>query len=150
MEIKGFNIRIYGLLIEEGRILLTDEFRLGIYMTKFPGGGLNFGEGPVDCLKREFLEELDSEVIEYEHYYTTEFFQPTKLLPLEFQLINVYYLVKLQKPYKFKTTEKKYDFPSIDGKQSFRWMKVADLNEEEFTFPIDKSLVERIKSDHLQ
>jgi 8-oxo-dGTP pyrophosphatase MutT (NUDIX family) len=146
--INRFNIRIYGLLTDHGRILLTDEFRLGIFMTKFPGGGLNFGEGPVDCLKREFLEELDTEILEYEHYYTTEFFQPTTLLPSEFQLINVYYLVKVKKPYRFRTTEKKYDFPEVaDGAQCFRWVRIEELSEEEFTFPIDKYLLKKIKKE---
>ena len=52
MENKRFNIRVYGFLIDEGCILVTDEFRLGIFMTKFPGGGLIYGEGMIDCLKR--------------------------------------------------------------------------------------------------
>ena len=43
-----FNIRVYGLWIREGRILVTDEFRLGTFMTKFPGGALEFGEGTID------------------------------------------------------------------------------------------------------
>ena len=53
MQENHFNIRVYGFLLDDGRVLVTDEFRLGIYMTKFPGGGLHFGEGTVDCLKRE-------------------------------------------------------------------------------------------------
>ena len=54
MDASRFNIRVYGLLVEAGRILVTDEFRLGIFMTKFPGGKLNFKEGTIDCLRREF------------------------------------------------------------------------------------------------
>lgn len=59
MGINQFNIRVYGFLIEDKKVLVTDEFRLGIFMTKFPGGGLQFGEGTIDCLKREFMEEMN-------------------------------------------------------------------------------------------
>jgi 8-oxo-dGTP diphosphatase len=142
-----FNIRVYGFLIDDGRVLVTDEFRLGIFMTKFPGGGLQYGEGTIDCLKREFMEELGIETEILSHYYTTDFFQPTTLLPSEMQLFNVYYLVKAPKPYGFQTTTIKNDMPSIDGAQCFRWIKIDALNEEEFTFPIDKFIAGKLKND---
>ena len=147
MESPRFNIRVYGFLIDEGKILVTDEFRLGILMTKFPGGGLKYGEGLIDCLKREFMEELHAEAHIISHYYTTDFFQATTMLPFESQLINVYYLVKVNKPYLFTTTEKKFDFPEIiDGAQCFRWIPVNALSEDQFTFPIDKMIVGRLKN----
>jgi len=142
MDINQFNIRVYGLLLDEGNILVTDEYRLGIFMTKFPGGGLRFGEGTSDCLKREFMEELNISVHDLTHYYTTDFFQPTTLLPSTMQLLNIYYLVKAEKPYPFKTAVKKNEFRDItDGAQSFRWVKLADLTEEEMTLPVDKVVV---------
>ncbi len=148
MENKRFNIRVYGFLIDEGRILVTDEFRLGIFLTKFPGGGLMYGEGMIDCLKREFMEELDTEIVNISHYYTTDFFLASKLLPVESQLINVYYLVLAKKPYPFKTTDKKFDFPDVvDGVQCFRWIPITELSEEEFTFPIDKFIVHKLIKD---
>ncbi len=148
MENNGFNIRVYGLLIDEGRILVTDEFRLGIFMTKFPGGGLIYGEGIIDCLNREFMEELNLEIENISHYYTTDFFVASEHLPVESQLINVYYLVKGKKPYRFKTTNKKFDFPDVvDGVQCFKWIPVSELTEEEFTFPIDKFIIHKIRKD---
>ena len=58
MEISQFNIRVYGILINErNEVLLTDEYRFGTEITKFPGGGLEFGEGTIDCIKREMMEE---------------------------------------------------------------------------------------------
>jgi len=148
MENKRFNIRVYGFLINEGRILVTDEFRLGIFMTKFPGGGLIYGEGTIDCLKREFMEELNMEIGNILHYYTTDFFLASKLLPVESQLINVYYLVQAKKPYPFKTTDKKFDFPEVvDGVQCFRWIPIMELTEAEFTFPIDKFIVHKLRKD---
>jgi ADP-ribose pyrophosphatase YjhB (NUDIX family) len=148
MENKWFNIRVYGFLIDEGRILVTDEFRLGILMTKFPGGGLIYGEGLKDCLKREFKEELKVEIEIISHYYTTDFFIASELLLVESQLINIYYLIDAKKPFPFQTTTKKFDFPEIvDGAQCFRWLSIAELNENEFTFPIDKFIVSKLKKD---
>lgn len=148
MENKNFNIRVYGLLIDEGRILVTDEFRLGIFMTKFPGGGLIYGEGLADCLKREFREELNTEIDLISHYYTTDFFVASALLPVESQLINIYYVVQVNKPYSFQTTGKKFDFPEVaDGAQCFRWIPVMELTEDEFTFPIDKFIVPKLRKD---
>ena len=58
MESNRFNVRVYGLLLnEKEEILVTDEFRLGVLMMKFPGGGLEFGEGTIDCLRRECMED---------------------------------------------------------------------------------------------
>ena len=52
-----FNIRVYALLInEKNEVLITDEFRFGKEVTKFPGGGLHWGEGTIDCLQRECRE----------------------------------------------------------------------------------------------
>ena len=148
MDIDRFNIRVYGLWIEEGKILVTDEYRLGIFMTKFPGGGLKFGEGIKDCLKREFMEELSTEIDIKFHYYTTDFFVASTLLPFKSQLINVYYLVTGKKPYLFSTTEKKYDFPEVvDGVQCFRWVAIKDLAPDDFTLTIDKQLVSMLIKD---
>ncbi len=146
MDISQFNIRVYGLLIDDGKILLTDEYRLGIFMTKFPGGGLRYGEGTIDCLKREFLEELKMPVEIISHFYTTDFFQPTLLLPSPMQLINIYYLVRAEKPYPFKATDKKNDFRDIaDGAQCFRWVALKELTEEEMTLPVDKVVARMLK-----
>ncbi len=69
-------IRVYGLIINDrNQILLSDEFQLGTKMMKFPGGGLEPGEGPADCIKREAIEELGQEVEIISHFYTTDFFQ---------------------------------------------------------------------------
>jgi len=145
MDIDRFNIRVYGFLIDDESVLVTDEFRLGIYMTKFPGGGLKFGEGTIDGLKREFREELNTEIEVTSHFYTTDFFQPTTLLPTTMQLINIYYMVSAAKPFGFQTTTGKYDIAPVEGAQSFRWMRIRDLKEEDVTFPIDKMVIRNLQ-----
>ena len=89
-----FNLRVYGILLGSNmEVLVSDEFIRGNKYTKFPGGGLEFGEGTRDCLKREFMEEMNLEVRVTEHLYTTDFFQMSAFNP-EDQIISIYYRVK--------------------------------------------------------
>ncbi|MFW5773616.1 MAG: NUDIX hydrolase [Tangfeifania sp.] len=148
----NFIIRVYGLIINEKKeVLLTDEFRLDMKMTKFPGGGLEFGEGTIDCLKREMAEECNGQEIEnIRHFYTTGFFQ--KALFFEnHQLISIYYTANLKDQLKFKISDKPFDFEKlINGNQSFRWVKIKNLEKDELSFPIDKFVVNKLKEHYGQ
>ena len=71
-----FNVRVYGILIDEqDRLLVSDEFIRGAYITKLLVGGIEIGEGTRDGLAREFMEEANLEIKVGEHFYTTDFFQ---------------------------------------------------------------------------
>lgn len=147
-QLNQFNIRVYGLAINAKReILLTDEFRLGMRMTKFPGGGLEFGEGTIDCLKRECREELGQDIEVARHFYTTDYFQPTELLEIQQQLISIYYLIKPEDPGKIPVTDKIFDFRDQEGAQTFRWVNIPGLLPEELTFPIDRKVLEMLQSE---
>lgn len=141
-----FTIRVYALIISSGNeVLVTDEFQLDMKMTKFPGGGLNFGEGTIDCLKRELMEECSQEITDIGHFYTTDFYQKA-LYWDNHQLISIYYLAKLKGPIQFKVSLKAFDFPDlVNGTQSFRWIAADKINPEEFTFPIDKHVAHLLK-----
>ena len=103
-----FNIRVYGILINENRqVLVSDEFIRGNYYTKFPGGGLEFGEGTRDCLKREFKEEMDLEVEVGDHIYTTDYFQMSAFNP-DHQIISIYYYAKALEPIKAPLRQKAF------------------------------------------
>jgi ADP-ribose pyrophosphatase YjhB (NUDIX family) len=144
---KRFNVRVYGLLIRnQSEILVTDEFRLGTLMMKFPGGGLEFGEGTIDCLHREFTEELRQEINVLSHFYTTDYYQPTQLIPENQQLLSIYYLVEAIEPQMYITTELKFEIKEIDGEQSFRWVSIEDTAPEEFTFPIDQKVFRMLQA----
>lgn len=133
-----FNVRVYGLLInDEQEILISDEQEYGMQFTKFPGGGLELGEGLADGLKREFVEECNVEVAVISHFYTTDFF--VKSAFNDSQIISVYYVVKNFSPLELAFKAVAFDF---DGEgeilQSFRWIKLADLRVDDFTFPTDQ------------
>lgn len=146
MTINKFNIRVYSLIINENNeVLLSDEFVNGIEMTKFPGGGLEFGEGPVDCLKREAIEEFGQEISIIRHFYTTDYFQEAFFFE-NTQLISIYYLAEFTSPINFKISSYAFDFPEgQNGGISFRWKSIQELSEKELTFPIDKKVLMLLK-----
>ena len=136
-----FNVRVYGLLINEhNEILITDEQEFGMRFTKFPGGGLEYGEGLIDGLKREFVEECNVEIEVLRHFYTTDFY--IKSAFNESQMISVYYMVKNITPLNLAFKTIAFDFDGEgDVLQSFRWVNMADIHSEDVTFPIDQHVV---------
>ena len=143
---SNFTVRVYALIIsDQNEVLITDEFQLNMKMTKFPGGGLDFGEGTIECLKRELMEECNQEIDEIRHFYTTDFFQKA-LFWEDYQLISIYYLAKLKEPIRIHISDKPFDFEEmINGSQSFRWVSAEIINSNEFTFPIDKHVAHLLK-----
>jgi ADP-ribose pyrophosphatase YjhB (NUDIX family) len=149
-----FNIRIYGLLVNEKKqVLVADEFIRGGLYTKFPGGGLEFGEGTRDCLKRELKEELGIEAEIGDHIYTTDFFQLSAFHPDQ-QIISVYYfarqLEELKVPLRttpFDFDEKQMEIYNATGEtETFRLIDWDNFSEETVTLPIDKIVAKMIKS----
>jgi ADP-ribose pyrophosphatase YjhB (NUDIX family) len=147
-----FNIRVYGVLINDaGHVLVSDEWIRGNYYTKFPGGGLEYGEGTRDCLKREFIEEMDLRVEVGEHLYTTDFFQESAFRPGD-QIISIYYRVKALEPITVRISDKPFDFDEVQTKayelnnecESFRFIPFEEINEDSVTLPIDKIVVKMI------
>ena len=94
------------------------------------------------------MEELGIPIEIISHFYTTDFYQPTTLLPDTMQLFSVYYRVMAEKPYRFATTEKINDIPPEDEAQNFRWVRMDRLNMEDFTFPIDKIVAVELAKWH--
>jgi ADP-ribose pyrophosphatase YjhB (NUDIX family) len=143
--IEKFNIRIYGLLIRNpGEVLVCDEIRFGKAFTKFPGGGLEYGEGIGDCLKREWMEETQTQIQILSHFYTNDFLQISAFNPRE-QVISQYYLIQLEEPEHFETKQNRFDFESpVEGAQIFRWMPFEALSPDQLDFPIDKMVGKKL------
>jgi ADP-ribose pyrophosphatase YjhB (NUDIX family) len=132
------------------RVLVSDEYIRGNYFTKLPGGGLEFGEGTRDCLKREFKEETNLDVTIGDHIYTTDFFQISAFNNVD-QIISIYYNVHTTEPIDLATKTKLFDFTPdqvADPKgeaEVFRWIEWDDLNEETVSLPIDKIVIKLVK-----
>ena len=78
------------LINDENQVLVSDEYIRGNYYTKFPGGGLEFGEGTRDCLAREFMEEMNLKV-EVVIISTQPIISRCPPSTPEHQIISIYY-----------------------------------------------------------
>jgi 8-oxo-dGTP diphosphatase len=150
-----FNIRVYGILIgEKKEVLVSDEFIRGSRYTKFPGGGLEFGEGTRDCLKREFMEEMSLSVKVTDHLYTTDFFQMSAFNP-EDQIISIYYRVEALEAIRVPLRTRLFDFDEAQMEvyrrtgetETFRFIPWDEFNAGSVSLPIDKVVAELLKSN---
>ena len=145
-----FTIRVYGLLItDENKVLVSDEFIRGNYYTKFPGGGLEFGEGTRECLAREFMEEMNLKVKVGDHLYTTDFFQ-ISAFDNTHQIVSIYYWVHPLEELKVPLRDKDFDFDESQMEvyrekgetETFRMIHLNDFGPDSVSLPIDKVVAE--------
>jgi len=137
----NFRPSAYGLLIEDGKILLSRQWD----GYDFPGGGIEIDETIEDALKREFIEEtgLNIEPITAIHA-ETDFFNPDYAEKYKGQFWNcimIYYLVKKTggelTTANFCDTEKEYaDMPV--------WMGLDEIYGKKFFNSVDSvKLIEK-------
>ena len=136
--ISRFNIRVYALIIFKKNILLSRELIQNKLIYKFPGGGVEIGEGIVDALQREAKEEMGQHLNHITHFYTTDFFQRSSFDSSE-QLISIYFKASLS-----KHLNNRLKIP-VKDQPVFEWKRLVDLDEENLHFPIDKKVLNMIK-----
>ncbi|MGC4038033.1 MAG: NUDIX domain-containing protein [Chitinophagaceae bacterium] len=150
------SVRVYGILInEQKQVLVSDEYIRGSYYTKFPGGGLEFGEGTRDCLKREFMEEMNLNVEVGDHLYTTDFFQMSAF-NTQHQILSIYYYAKALEEIKAPLRTKPFDFDEREMKiyeerketETFRFIDWEDFSSALITLPIDKIVADLVKQQN--
>ncbi len=147
--LKYFNIRVYGILINEAnQVLVSDEriYNRNLEITKFPGGGLELGEGTLDCIKREFKEELNIDIEIVKHLYTTDFFQQSAFHD-DHQIISIYYIVKPILPLIIPVNNGLPEYPDKVG-EIFRFIDWDFFNEDIMSLPIDKIAVKILKNGY--
>lgn len=141
-KIKSFNLRVYALIIERDSILVSRELIDGKYLYKFPGGGLQHGEGLIEGLQRESMEEMNQNLKNIKHFYTTDFFQQSQFDSKD-QLIAIYYKAKLTSKINNKLKVPIKDFPV------FEWKKITDFSDKELHFPTDKFVFNLLKNHNI-
>lgn len=128
-----FNVRVYALIENDGKTLILREPFAGQLVNKFPGGGLEFGEGTIDCLEREFQEELNLKLESAEHFYTLDFYVESQ--QGNGQFLPIYYRVKVSNPEEMKILDKKIE--------EAIWVDNKDLKPEFLDLTVDRLVVEK-------
>lgn len=133
--VDKINIRVYAAAIKNGKVLALLEEYAGDHLMKLPGGGLEFGEGILDCLHREFEEELNCKIRILGHLYTQEEFLVSRFRANE-QLLTIYYMVEIIDNDEFLIMD-----PCIE---KIEWIPI-DNYENPFPLPIDKIAFEKLR-----
>lgn len=138
--IDKINIRVYATALKEGKVLVLHEEYAGDHLMKLPGGGLEFGEGLLDCLRREFEEELNVKIKILGHLYTQEEFVTSRFRENE-QLLTVYYMVEIEDENDFLILD-----PCIEKTE---WIPI-DISENPFPLPVDRIAFEKLKEKFIE
>jgi 8-oxo-dGTP diphosphatase len=148
-------VRVYGILLgPQKQVLVSDEHIRGNYYTKFPGGGLELGEGTRDCLIREFMEEMNLRVEIGDHIYTTDFYQRSAFNTAQ-QILSIYYYASPLEPITAPLRTKPFDFDEREQKiyelkketETFRFIDWDNFSAESVTLPIDKVVATLLKKN---
>ena len=133
--IDKINIRVYAIYLnEKNELMALDEGYAGEKLIKLPGGGLEFGEGTLECLHREFAEELNLKIEVLEHFYTQEDFLVSRFRENE-QLLTIYYTVNILNLDELKILD--------ESIENVKWISLHEENP--LPLPIDKIVFQKLK-----
>ena len=133
--IDKINIRVYAIYLnEKNELMALDEGYAGEKLIKLPGGGLEFGEGTIECLHREFAEELNLKIEVFEHFYTQEDFFVSRFRENE-QLLTIYYNVNILNLDELKILD--------ESIENVKWISLYEENPLEL--PIDQIVFQKLK-----
>jgi 8-oxo-dGTP diphosphatase len=139
-QISQYSLRVYGILLDsKKRVLLSKEWHMGRFFFKFPGGGLEPGESTLDCLKREFREELSIDIHVHQLLHISDRLFPSWFHP-NTQVIAIYYSVSPVSDKDFSFPLPEMETPGQDGPFSFFWKEANSLTEEDLSLPTDQQL----------
>ena len=137
--IDKFNIRVYACVVKDKKVLVLHEEYAGDFLVKFPGGGLEYGESVIECLHREFMEELNVKIKNISHFYTQEDFIISRFRPNE-QLLTLYYFAEIYDESEFLIMD-----PCI-GKAE--WLPLQTEGEP-LKLPVDKVVFKKLQEKFL-
>lgn len=137
--INKINVRVYCCIVKNQKVLVLHEEYVGQHLMKFPGGGLEMGEGVLECLQRELDEELNLKIVNIKHLYTQEDFQISRFRDNE-QLLSIYYTADMQSEDDLLIRDMMIE--------RIEWL---DLHTEEnpLPLPIDRIAFSKLKEQHL-
>lgn len=102
-----------GIVVCDGKILLSHELNTGVYMT--PGGGIEDGETLEECCVRELMEETGYEVKPIRHFLTINEYS------FETKYVSNYFICEV-------TGEGRQTLTDIEAEHGIvpEWIKIED------------------------
>jgi 8-oxo-dGTP diphosphatase len=143
MTPQSFNIKVFGLLVNDNKILVSDELLGSNAVTKFPGDELEFGESIEECLVRSFEDALDIKVKIDRLFYVNDFYQASPVDAKE-QIVNIYFVIEQLDNKAIHTVKKTFAFPP-HIKQVFRWMEIDKIRQMDFASLVDQEVIKMIQ-----
>ena len=145
--VTRLNFRVYGLILNATRshvIIAKERFPDGSVGQKFPGGGIDRGEGILEALWRECKEELGTSdrLVHLGHAFTTDFFVRSAFRSHE-QIISIYHWLQSETNEHAWWDEKPEGLTQEGALIEMNWVDVTDVVSEVFRFPIDRHVAEQ-------
>ena len=129
-------LRVYGFLEDDhGRVLVSAERFRGMPLVKYPGGGVEWGEGLREALSREFQEELGLEISIGDLVFFNEF-PVISAFDSKYQVFSFFYRVTALGPLDFATSAE-VEVPENDGERPV-WVAKSELMKVPFTHKIEQ------------
>ncbi len=134
---NNFNIRTYACVIRNNSVLALFEKFMGNTVLKFPGGGLEFGESLLDCLHREFDEELNVKIKILEHLYTQDHIITSHFKDGR-QLLSIYYVAKIMNEENLRIKD--------EGIEKAEWLPI-NIIKNPFSLIADQIAFDKLKKN---
>ena len=144
--ISHFSVRVYGLLIRDNSLLVSDELIKGIHLVKIPGGGVEFGEGLHEALRREYQEELGIDIeigaiVSVPEMCIVSAFSPTQ------QVVPIYYQISSQAPLPYPAQAEPLELTESQPFR-YRWIPLEQLKPELMTLESEQAAVRDLLAMH--
>ncbi|MAZ96347.1 MAG: hypothetical protein CMP53_02355 [Flavobacteriales bacterium] len=131
----AFNARCYAIIkSQNNRVLVMKERWHGVDLQKFPGGGLELGEGLLECISREIEEEFRySQTLEYVHCFTPTDCFSSRFKPREQLLLNYFTNTEAAQEDQWELIANDENLLGI------QWLELTKENAYWFTLDSDKN-----------